>query len=163
MKRWLPVLALLAGLGSSISFSQTICISPDGKPCPPDPNMRWCDDEKVLPNLSITKPVKLIGVLFDSTGAPITFEKTFIQIRDSQSKTVLLSTQLDEKGRFDLGTVPAGKYRFLEVRLKDGKLQRLPTADQPKNLFCSGDKECNLKIMIHFHGSDNPIEFCPPK
>jgi hypothetical protein len=163
MKHLLPVLALLAGLGSSVSFSQTICLGSDGKPCPPGWEMQLCDDEIVTSNLFVAKPVKLIGVLFDPTGAPITFEKTFIQIRDSQSKIVLLSTQLDVKGRFDLGTVPAGNYRFLAVWIKEGKIKRLPLADQPTDLFCSDETECVLRIVIRFHGTDNPIDFCPPK
>jgi hypothetical protein len=163
MKSWLTVLALLAGLGSSISFAQTVCLGTNGKPCSTDPKMRWCDDEKVMPNLSITKPVKLGGVLLDETGAPIIFDRTLVQIRDHKTNTVLLSASLNEKGQFDFGLVPAGEYRFLAVWLKDGKIRRLPIADQLKNLSCSSEKACNLTIVIHFHGSDNPIDFCPPK
>jgi hypothetical protein len=163
MKSLLPVLALLAGLGSSISFAQSICLSPDGKPCQADPEMRWCADEKVLPNLFMVKSVKLNGVLLDETGAPVIFEKTLVQIRDQKTNTVLLSASLNEKGQFDFGLVPADEYRFLALWMKDGKIRRLPIADQPKTLSCSGEKECNLTIVIHFHGTDNPIDFCPPK
>jgi hypothetical protein len=151
MNHLLPVLALLAGLGSSISFAQA------------NREMRWCKDEKTLPNLFIAKPAKLSGVLLDETGAPIVFEKTLVQIRDQKTNVLLLSASLDEKGQFDLGRVPAGEFRFLAVQLKDGKTLRLPLADQPKALFCSDDAECRLKVVIHFHGSDNPIDFCPPK
>jgi len=154
---------LFVGLGSFVSFSQTICLGSDGKPCPPDTNMRWCEDEKVLPNLSIAKPVMLSGILLDESGAPIVFDKTLVQIKDQKTNKVLLSASLDERGHFNLGPVPAGEFRFIAIWLKDGKLQRLPTTDQPKDLFCSVDKECNLTIVIHFHGSDNPIDFCPPK
>jgi hypothetical protein len=151
MKKLLPVLALLAGLGSSISFAQA------------NREMRWCKDEKVLQNLSVAKPTKLSGVLLDETGAPIVFEKTLVQIRDQKTNAPLLSAPLDAMGQFDLGRVPAGEFRFLAVQLKAGKTLRLPLADQPKALLCSDDAECRLKIVIHFHGSDNPIDFCPPK
>ena len=163
MKRFFPVLVLLVGLGSFISFAQTVCLSPNGEPCPVGPKMRWCNDEKILPNLSIAKLVKLSGVLLDETGAPIIVDKTLVQIKDLKTEKVLITVGLDAKGQFDLGTVPAGEFRFLVVWLRDEKIRRLPLADQPKTLFCSTEKECNLKIAIHFHGTDNPIDFCPPK
>jgi hypothetical protein len=125
--------------------------------------MRRCADEKVTPNLSISKPVKLNGTLLDETGAPIIFERTLVQIRDQKTDAVLLSAPPDEKGKFDLGRVPAGEFRFIAVQLRAGKTVRLPLADQPKALICSDDAECRLKIVIHFHGTDNPIDFCPPK
>ncbi|MGA3012101.1 MAG: hypothetical protein ABSD72_17730 [Terracidiphilus sp.] len=163
MKSWFPVLVLLAGLGSSISFTQSVCLSPDGKPCFADPDMRRCANEKVLPNLSITKPVKLSGVLLDETGAPILYDRTLIQIRDLKAEKVLFTADLDGKGQFDLGDVPAGKFCFLVIWLNDGKIRRLPIVDQPKDLLCSAENVCNLKIVIHFHGTDNPIDSCLPK
>jgi glyoxylate carboligase len=155
MKRLILVLCSAYALFIPISlWGQLVCIG-DGCSCD--------KEDAVLPNLSIAKPVKLTGALFDPTGAPITFEKTLVQIRDSKSTTVLFSVPLDVQGRFDLGTVPAGKYRFLAVWFKGGKISRLPLADQPTALVCSDDAECNLKIVIHFHGTDMPFESCPPK
>jgi hypothetical protein len=181
MKPALPVLCLLLGLGSCFSFSQagpfaphlfreallgqTICLTSDGRPCPPDPEMKYCADEKVLPNLSIAKPVKLSGILLDGSGvAPIFPEtQTIIQIRDSASTTVLLSAPIDEQGRFYLGTVPAGKYRLLAVGVENGKIRRLPLTDQPTALSCNNETVCNLRVATHYHGTDDPIDFCPPK
>jgi len=125
--------------------------------------MRWCADEKVLPNLSVAKPVKLSGVLLDETGAPIIYDRTFVQIKDLKTEKVLFTTELDGEGQFDLGAMPAGKFRFLVVWLKDGRIRRLPIADQPNDLFCSAENVCYLKIVIHFHGTDKPIDCCPPK
>jgi hypothetical protein len=141
-------------ISPSMLFSQWACLAP---PCHP------CDDEIIKPNLSVAKPTRLRGTLFDPTGAAITYEKASVQVRDSKSKTVLVSARLDEQGRFDLGRVRVGEYRFLAVLLKDGEVRRLPLADQPTDLSCSDETECNLRIVIHFHGTDNPISGCPPK
>jgi hypothetical protein len=163
MKKLFPVLVFFAGLGCSVSFAQAVSICSDGKPCVPETHKRRCAEEKVSPNLSIAGLGNLTGVLLDETGAPINLPKTLVQIRDPKADTVLFSAGSDEKGRFDLGAVPAGEYRFLVVWLKDGNTRRFPLADQPKTLSCSAEKGCNLKIVIHFHGTDNPIDFCLPK
>ncbi len=179
MKQALPVLCLLLGLGICFSLSQdrppirhffaeassgqTFCITRDGRPCPPETEMQYCANEKVLPNLSIAKPVKLSGILLDPTGAPITYKDTLVQIRSPQTGTVLFSALLDGKGQFDLGTVSAGEFRFIAVMIKDRRFNRLPLTDQPTALSCNNETACNLKIVIHFHGTDNPIDSCPPR
>jgi hypothetical protein len=167
------------GLGSYFSFSQetpsighlfaeasigqTFCITKDGRPCPPDVEMRYCAGEKVTPNLSVARPSRLSGILLDPTGAPITYKDTLVQVRNAQTGTVLFSAPLDEKGRFNLGSVPAGEFRLIAVMIKDGKFNRLPLADQPTALSCNNESACNLRIVIHFHGTDDPIDFCPPR
>ena len=179
MKKAFLVLFLLLGLGSRFSFpqdrlrthyflggapsGQTFCITKDGKPCPSDVENRYCADEKVMPNLSVAKPSRLSGILLDPTGAPITYKDTLVQIRNPQTGTVLFSASLDGKGQFDLGTVPAGEFRFIALLIKDGKFNRLPLADQPTALSCNNETACNLKIVIHFHGTDDPIDSCPPR
>jgi hypothetical protein len=116
-----------------------------------------------LPNLTIAKPVKLTGVLFDPSGAPIQFNKTVIQVRNSRNNGVLFSAVLDEKGRFDLGVVPVGNFRLIALWEQGAKVRRLPLFDQPKPVSCSGENECHLEIVLAVHGTDEPFESCPPK
>lgn len=122
-----------------------------------------CGKEKVSPNLTVSNPVRLTGALYDPTGAPIQFEKTIIQVRNAKNEEVLFSTELDNKGRFDLGIVPAGRFRLIPIWKKDKEVARLPGFDQPKPSSCSGEKECDLRTVLSLHGTDQLFEFCPPK
>jgi hypothetical protein len=122
-----------------------------------------CENEKVSPNLTITTPVTLTGVIYDASGATILFDKTLIQIRNPKSNQVLFSAALDEKGRFNLGNVPAGSFRLVALWAQEKKLRRLPLFDQPKQAVCSSRSECHLEIILALHGTDLPYEFCPPK
>jgi hypothetical protein len=157
----------ILALSSTTAPAQTLCLGKSGKPCTPEEARQVleqrCKDEASPPNLSIASSVRLTGVLLDPTGAPITFEKTMVQLKDPRSNAVLRSAPLDSEGRFDFGVVPAGQFRFIAVMLKDGKPARLPLADQPEALSCSRADECRLEITIHFHGTDDPVDFCPPK
>jgi hypothetical protein len=111
----------------------------------------------------VINSVKLTGALLDPTGAPIQFNMTTVQVRDPRNNTVLFSTVLDEKGGFDLGIVPAGKYRLVTFWMDGKKVSRLPLFDQPKPVRCSGQGVCELKIVLSVHGTDLPFESCPPK
>jgi len=122
-----------------------------------------CDDEKVLPNLTITQPVTLEGTLFDQSGAPIAFEKTFIQVRDARTNNALASAQLDSEGRFDLGKIPRGTFRLIAFRQKGEVVSRLPLFDEPQSITCGAAVECKVKITLKIHGTDQPFETCPPK
>jgi hypothetical protein len=122
-----------------------------------------CENEEVSPNLTIAKPVKLTGALFDQTGEPIQYNETIIQVRNPWKNKVLFSAVLDPQGRFDLGTVPAGKYRLVAFRKEGKKVSRLPLFDQPKPVFCSSEQECKLEIVLAIHATDQPFEFCAPK
>jgi hypothetical protein len=122
-----------------------------------------CDKEEVSPNLTIASPVKLTGALYDASGAPIQFHKTIIQMRNAKNNKVLLSTVLDEKGRFDLGNVPAGRFRLIAMWEKEKEVVRLPLFDQPKPVSCSGENACHLDIVLALHGTDQRFESCPPK
>jgi hypothetical protein len=122
-----------------------------------------CENEKVLPNLTIANRAKLTGVLFDPSAAPIQFNKTVIQVRNPKNNKVLFSAVLDDKGRFDFGTVPIGTFRLIALWEQGTNVRRLPLFDQPKPVLCSGENECHLEIVLTMHGTDQPFEFCPPK
>ena len=151
MRNWLGICGLLA-----------IFLLPDGIRGQLLGNLP-CGREIVTPNLSITKPVKLIGSISDTTGSPIQYNKTIIQVRNLKKDTVLSSAVLDELGRFDLGIVPVGNYRLVVFRMEGKKVIRLPLFDQPKPVSCLSEKECKLEIVLALHGTDQPFEFCPPK
>ena len=151
MKNWLGICGLLA-----------IFLLPNGIRSQLLGNLP-CEREIVTPNLTIAKPVKLIGSLSDTTGAPIQYNKTIIQVRNLKKDSVLSSAVLDELGRFDLGIVPVGNYRLVAFRMEGKRASRLPLFDQPKPVSCSSENECKLEIVLALHGTDQPFEFCPPK
>ncbi|MGP8175336.1 MAG: hypothetical protein ACLP7O_12425 [Terracidiphilus sp.] len=122
-----------------------------------------CESEIVTPNLTIAKPVKLTGSLSTRTGQPIHLNMITIDVRKPWKNKVLFSAVLDEQGRFDLGTVPAGKYRLVTFWMDGKRVRRLPLFDQPKSMSCSSEDVCNLEIALDLHGTDQPFEFCPPK
>ena len=155
MKSWLQICAILAISLLPVGLrGQLICL-PTGN-CS-------CENEKVSPNLTIAKPVKLTGSLSDQTGVPIHFNMTTIQVRSPWKNEVLSSAILDENGRFDLGTIPAGKYRLVAFWMEEKRIRRLPLFDQPKPVFCSSENDCKLNIVLAIHATDQPFEFCPPK
>ena len=155
MKSWLQTCGILVIFMLPVSLQGQLTCLPAAD--------RSCKNEKVSPNLTIAKPVKLTGSLSDPSGAPIHFNITNIQVRDPRKNEVLFSAALDEQGRFDLGTIPAGKYRFVAIWMEDKKVRRLPLFDQPKPVSCSSEKDCKLEIVLAIHGTDLPFEFCPPK
>jgi len=157
MKRCLRICCLLAILIlPTYHFGQIVCVPAGG--CGGS-----CEDEKVVPNLTISRPVKLTGVLHDRSGAPIRFSGATIEVRDESGKKVLSSALLDAKGRFDLGKVPKGEFRLVAFRIRDNKVSRLPLFDQPKRQSCSGENDCYLEIVLDMHGTDEFLDFCPPK
>jgi hypothetical protein len=127
------------------------------------PSICSCENEKVSPNLTIERPVKLTGLLVDPSGAPIQFNRTTVQVRKPGNHEVLFSAVLDRQGRFDLGTVPAGRFRLIAFWTQPEKVSRLPLFDQPKPVSCSSANKCELKIVLALHGTDQGFEFCPPK
>jgi len=162
MRNWLRLCGILAFFLLSAGLNgQLLCIDTrNGRSTEGDCS---CKGERVTRNLTVAGPVKLTGSLFDGTGAPIRYNQTIIQVRKLQKNKVLSSAVLDQQGRFDLGTVPAGEYRLIAFRMEGKKVSRLPTFDQPKPVSCSSEHECKLEIVLAMHGTDQPFEFCPPK
>ena len=154
----------------SILYSQWICIGKDGKPCTDkDVDAMVCQPEKAPANLTVAHDVRLQGTLLDSIGAAVDFDKvipdshTIVQLRNPKTRETLFAVPLSANGVFEFEVVPAGTYRLIVVWMKNGKLLRLPLADQPSEMSCTADKECRVTAVIGFHGTDNPIDSCPPK
>jgi len=161
-------------LAVPLAHAQTVCLNAnEHRPCTESENKQMqekiCRDEPIPANLFVAHPVRLAGEFFDPSGAPIDFDsiksdhQTIVQIRSPKSGETLFAVPLRSNGQFEFELVPEGIYRLILVWMKDGKFERLPLVDQPKELTCSELKECRISSKITFHGSDNPTDFCPPK
>ena len=170
-------LALIVGVSVMLAFpsalpGQTLCVA-NGRACTAEETRQLheqeCLAEKAPANLFVVHPVRLTGTFIDPSSAPIAFDalrldhRTIVQIKSSASGEILFAVPLRQNGEFEFELVPEGAYRLILVWMKDGKFTRLPLADQPKEIHCSDSKECRISSVLSFHGSDNPIEFCPPK
>jgi hypothetical protein len=161
--RWLVAALVLP----SVLWSQTVCVGTEAE-CRAAQE-KLCQEEPTPSNLIIAKPVKLSGVLLDETGASIDFDRvaqdsmTIIQIRNEKTDAIVFAVPLRDHGQFEFEWVPAGSHRLIAVWMKNGRLRRLPLADQPKPMSCSEAGPCSVKAVIHSHGTDNPIDSCPPK
>jgi len=149
----------------SLLIGQIVCVTTDGKPCPPDPEMKYCQNEPITPNLSVAKTAHVRGILVEEeSGLPMVFKNEIVQLRDAKSLAVLINSTVNEQGLFDLGVVSAGEFRLLALRRKpDSSLERLPETDQPKKMICIDETDCNVRAIQHTHGTDWLYEFCPPK
>ncbi len=162
-------LTLGAALSSVPRFAlaETVCLGTE--PECRAAQKQLCKNEPGPPNLSIAHPVRFSGAFFDPSRAPIDFDAiksdhhTIVQIKSPVSGETLFAVPLRSNGEFEFEVVPEGDYRLILVWMKDAKFERLPLADQPKELRCSDFKECRLSVEITFHGTDNPIDNCPLK
>jgi hypothetical protein len=154
----LLAMALLSSIACS-SFSQTVCIA-GNKACV-EAQKKACASERAEANLDMVVPSAVQGVAKDPSGA---FLKGYlVQVRDVASGTTLQSAAIDANGQFNIAHLAQGKYRFIIVTLSNGKIVRPPLFDQPSALRCDGSEMCNLNIVLKLHGTDNPVDFCPPK
>jgi hypothetical protein len=137
-------------------FSQLVC---SGDAC-------TCDKEKApTTNFDVAKPVHVTGVLIEAASQlPFVFDDTVIEVRNPETRSVIVHVKVNKEGQFDLGLIPAGKYRLIAAREKqNGKLERMPLADQPAPMACVDDSACKVLAIQHLHGTDLPFEFCPPQ
>jgi hypothetical protein len=157
----------LAILATVPAPAQTVCIGTPAE-CE-EAQKQLCENEPAPANLTVARPVRLLGSLIDSVGAQVDFDpavsgtKTIIQIRDPKNGVVLFESTLQKDSRFQFELVPAGSFRLIAIWTKEGKVFRLPLADQPTQMTCGAGPECRVEAVIHFHGTDNPIDMCPPK
>lgn len=170
MKKIVAVTLLLAAwIAPSDLFGQWICLGKSGHGCTKEEFKAICDEEKVPSSLMIAKSARVKGELLDDSGAFVNFDKTvleiktLIQIKDPKAGAILFSVPLRENGQFEFESIPAGEYRLVAVWFKDGEFRRLPLAEQPRTMSCTEAAECNINAIIHFHGTDNPIDSCPPR
>ena len=155
----LLLIALLGSSGGSL-FSQTICTGTVEQR--QEAQKKLCADEKTPANLSLVAKHQISGAVFDMSGAPLSGNYQ-AELRSGKSGRFAAVSKLTE-GSFHLGVVQPGSYRLIIVRLTPAGRERPPLMDQPRSLTCTGvGLECTLSITLSLHGSDNPIDTCPPK
>lgn len=151
MKKWLPILVVMAGLGGL--FSSSIYGQQTGS--------YKCEDEQVRPNLHMAEAANVSGTVRDESGA--TLPKIVLRIQNPHNTWVLMSTAVNDKGEFDFGRVPPGEFRLVPVKLVDGVVTRVPGFDPPGNLSCIDGRKCELRITLPVRPTDQPFEHCPPR
>jgi|HubBroStandDraft_5_1064220.scaffolds.fasta_scaffold271080_1 hypothetical protein len=151
MRRWCPILIVLAGLGGSFSSSMFAQQTGSYK----------CEDEQVRPNLHMEESANVSGIVLDESGA--IFPQIILRIQNPHNTWVLMSTAVNDKGEFDFGRVPSGEFRLVPVKLVDGKATRVAGFDPPRSLTCVEAKKCELRVILPIRPTDLPYENCPPK
>ena len=114
---------------------------------------KFCDSEKMQPNLELQQQTHITGRVTDIAGVPL--KKSQVELRTciSQHNQVTVKvTATDESGHFDLGTVKKGTYRLLASPNRVWK--------QPTKLECVGEK-CDLNIALQINPTDLPDAGCP--
>ena len=150
MRRWLPILFVMAGLGSCFSSASAQLVKP-----------YKCEDEHPRPNLHIAEGTVISGVVLDGSGS--TFSEIVLQIQNPHNTWVLMSATVNDKGEFDFGLVPSGEFRLVPVKLVNGKATRVPGFDPPRSLTCFDGKKCELRVILPVRPTDLPYEYCPPR
>lgn len=119
----------------------------------PQPGPDVCQDERVPVNLHVLTDTHLQGRITDASGA--TFKHSKVEIRRYDSKgqpKEFRSTQTDENGLFDLGTVPKDEYRLIASPTRAFR--------QSRTFECS-TRTCYLEIVLQASGTDLPYGQCP--
>ena len=141
--RWWKLGASLVLLGSP-ALSQKI-IQPWEVPC---------NEEAVRPNLELREPQHVFGELKDESGAPFSKSPVVLRKLDANGKFAAYRTVNTSKdGRYDLGTVDAGRYRFLPAPNRGFK--------QPENVRCGEGQDCEVKLVIQVSPTDQEFVGCP--
>jgi hypothetical protein len=152
------ILVILAGAAFGLAgFAQTVCVG-SASECR-EQQRRLCLDEKAEPNLSLSVPGSLEGVIRDQSGAVLS-DEFFVVVRNANG-VELAETQLHE-GKFEFSDLKQGKFRLIIVRLEAGAKVRPYLFDQPAAFSCGGSNICKLDLVLKVHGTDNPVDFCPP-
>jgi hypothetical protein len=119
---------------------------------PLDPD--YCTNEPVKPNLHLQSTVTVRGQLRDRSGAA--FANKTIEIRRFVSTTkhvVVASKSTDSEGKFELGSIPSGDYRFIASFTRVFK--------QPNEDWCKPDVPCELDLVLDVNPTDQPYSNCP--
>ena len=114
---------------------------------------KFCNSERVRPNLKLQHQTHVSGRVTDIVGVP--FKKSQVELRKyiSERKQVTITASVtDDKGEFDLGQVEKGEYRLLASPTRSFK--------QPEEFHCLG-KECKLTIALQANPTDLPESGCP--
>ena len=121
--------------------------------------------ESTAANLTVPTKTKIWGVLIDPTGAVFANPEPglAVELRDPKTARVLVSSHVSAMGTFDIGAVSPGSYRLIAILIIDGKATRYRGWDQPKGLACGVADNCTIAALLRPHGTDDRIDFCPPK
>jgi hypothetical protein len=114
-----------------------------------------CENEDARPNLELKERSKVFGQLNDPTGAPFGDSKVVLRRRVGNKFVERRVVKTDASGRFDLGVVDPGSYRFLPGPNRGWK--------QPKAVECGGSSGCEIKLVLELNPTDQPFAQCPIK
>jgi hypothetical protein len=118
------------------------------------PDQISCSEEIVRSNLELKERTLVSGVLRDPTGAPFADSPVVLKVADNKGKFVSYrAVATDKDGRFDLGVVDAGKYRFLPAPNRGFK--------QPTKLGCAEGHGCEMSLVLQVSPTDQPFVGCP--
>jgi hypothetical protein len=145
------LLAVLCVAFAPVTFGQVVFV---GK----QPDKDWCyKAETIQPNLELSESAHVLGRIFVAgvgptpDTAPLKNSRVELRKYVSQRKqTTVKVITTDENGYFDMGTVNAGRYRFLASSTR---------ALQQPDLKCNG-KECELNIGLKLNPTDMPLSVC---
>jgi hypothetical protein len=128
-------------------------------------NQRCDTAEPAVANLIVPHGTKIWGVLIDPTGAVFAHPEPglTVELRDPRTSKALASSKVSDMGTFDVGKVASGAYRLIVTLHVNGNTKRFPGWSQPEELACGDGNECTLAMLLRPTGTDNPIDFCPPK
>jgi hypothetical protein len=100
-------------------------------------NPHACEEVKVRPNLILPSESRVEGHIKDPSGAVMAHTRIELRRYVSEVKQKFLrQTQTDVDGRFSLGVVSSGRYRFIIFA---------PGFKQPVDLKCVNAKACDFK------------------
>ena len=163
-------LLLVAILGSSsFLFAQLVCVGTTEQ-CK-KAHRELCASEPAPANLELSEDKFVTGTVLDVSGATfndvdatgVNLIDVGVELRAPNTSVVLQSTAA-RNGTFDFGKVKAGSYRMVVVKRSPRGPERLKLWDQAKSLACKGSTtKCEITVVLTIHGTDNPIDFCPPK
>ena len=118
------------------------------------PDQVPCSEEIVRSNLEVKDKLHISGELKDASGAPFVNSKVLLNVDDSKGKFIFYRSVVTTRdGRFDLGLVNAGKYRFLPAPNRGFK--------QPKEVKCDEGQDCEVKLVLQTNPSDHEFGGCP--
>jgi hypothetical protein len=148
-----PVFFLLC-LGVESARSQVVVTGPDGKSGPPQSDSAYCAaGEPLRPNLVLTTNTNVRGRITDQTTAPLKNSRIELRRFISAAKQIAVKqSSTDGDGKFDLGIVRKGQYRFLPSPHRGFK--------QPVKLECESH-ECTLDITLIANPTDQLAASCP--
>ena len=113
-----------------------------------------CSEETVKANLELTSKTRVEGQLKDPAGAPLVDSRVLLRVADAKGKFVPYRTVTTNKeGRFELGVVDGGNYRFLPAPNRGFK--------QPKEVRCYEGRDCELTLVLQLNPTDQPFAGCP--